>query len=173
MKADNLYSHPDGGLYCLVIDDAPMKCPVTGDWLDGLIYIGTDGRMRSTTKARWAERFSPVAEYHGCDEAAMAMIRRTNAEPFDLGDVMTAWHESEVQVTAEMLKLMAATVAISGRFKDENLPETVLDWDNPVSNGALLGVSLTIHPRHLSYVSQNYEIDWEPEDGGYRFSIRK
>lgn len=173
MKADNLYAYQgNGDLYCLVIDDSDYR-GTDGTWEPGVIYVGTDGRMRSTTKARWEDRFKPVAEYAGDDEAVIAMIRRTNLPEFDLGDVVTAWHESESQITSELLRLMAATVAVSGRFNDPELPQVVLSWDDPASDGVLSSVALTIQPRDLAYVSANYAIEWEPDQKGYRFSIRK
>lgn len=179
MEVDNLYEHlgtPEGdeGLYCLVIDDAPLKNPINGIWMPGVIYIGRDGKMRSCTQERWKQRFKPVAEYTGSDEETIAMIRRTQPSEFDLGDVIGAWHEANVTQTAELLQLMAATVASVGRFADNNLPELDLKWDmNGDAPEGVREVSFTILPRDLAYVSREYTVDAEEIDGGYRFTIRK
>ena len=120
IRVPNLYRHDDGGLYCLLSEDAPMKCPVTGDWLPGVIYIADDGRMRSTTRARWDDRFSPVAAIHEdkLTESQMAMIRRTNPGDLDLDflKVLESWHEAEMGITGHALELavVATMHKISG-----------------------------------------------------------
>jgi len=179
MKIDNLYEHlgtPEGeeGLYCLVIDDAPLKNPINEIWMPGVIYIGRDGRMRSCTRECWEKRFKPVAEYTGNDELTLAMIRRTQPTEFDIGDVIGAWHESNVSQTAELLQMMAAAVGAVGRFSDEHLPKLDLKWDE--EGGQTTGlreVSFTILPRHLAYVSSHYVVEAVETDGGYKFTISK
>lgn len=180
MKADNLFRYKGGydsdglddkSLYALVLPDSDYR-GTDGVWEPGVVYAGIDGRIRSTTRARWDERFEPVAEYTGESEDVIAMIRRTQPrEEFDLGDVITAWHESESATTSELLRLMAATLALAGRFKDEKLPEIDLHWDTPISDGALTGVSFVVEPAHLAYVSANYEIEIEPRENGYWIGV--
>lgn len=55
-----LYSHADGGTYAFV-EHGAQKCAATGEWQDAVFYRGQDGLLRSTTKARWAERFTRIA----------------------------------------------------------------------------------------------------------------
>jgi hypothetical protein len=162
MKADNLYSHPDGGFYCLLSDDAALKEPTpVGVWHDAVIYTGTDNKMRSTTKARWAERFSPVAEYTGEDESVMQMIRRCNPGDRDLDfvAVFESWHESEIGITGHVLELAVAATALRLGGLDTTKPEVEM--------------SFTITTEDLQRVVQNYEIERVPEPHGFRFVIRK
>ena len=46
ITVNNLYEHADGGFYCILSDTTPGKDPTTGEWLDGVTYMGTDGVMR-------------------------------------------------------------------------------------------------------------------------------
>ncbi len=155
MKVDNLYEHADGGFYCLLNPDAPMKA--SNDWVPGVIYIGPDGVMRSTSRERWDERFTPVAEYTGDDEATMSMIRRANPGDPDLDfiRVFESWHESEVNLSAEMLTLaVAATMVKMGQFFD--------------------GVEeLTIMTSDLQDIAANYTVKREPIVHGFVFTVRK
>lgn len=165
IKVENLYEHADGGFYCILSDAAPMKCPVTGNWLDGVIYMGTDGVMRSTSRARWDERFAPVAEYTGDDEQVLMMVRRANPGnmDFDFLRVFESWHESEMGITGHMLELaVAATVE---RFANV-FPASPIEF----GRGSW---SLTITTEDLQRVAQNYEIERIPEGRGFRFVMRK
>lgn len=158
---DNLYQHADGGHYCLLIPDAPMKHPDSGDWLPGVIYIGVDQKMRSTTQTRWAERFSQIPYYDGEDEDVMSMIRRANPGDSDLDfiRVFESWHESEINITGNMLELaMAATI--------KQLAPSLL-VDSPE------GTSLTIMTEDLQQVLQNYDLKRVPISHGFTFEMRK
>jgi hypothetical protein len=159
----NLYLHADGDHYCLLSDDAPMKCPVTGDWLSGVIYMGTDGAMRSTSRSRWEERFKPVAEYDGTDEAVIAMIRRANPGDmdFDFLRVFESWHESEMSITGHMLELAVAATMEKWVFAIE--AESKLDE----------GFEITISTEDLQRVVQTYEIERVPIPHGFTFRIAR
>lgn len=159
IKVENLYEHADGGFYCILSDAAPMKCPVTGDWLDGVIYMGTDGVMRSTSRARWDERFSPVADYAGDDEQVLMMVRRANPGnvDFDFLRVFESWHESEMGITGHMLELAVAAAM------EKLIPE--------MADGK--PTSLTITTEDLQRVVQTYEIERVPEPHGFTFFVRK
>lgn len=160
IKVNNLYEHPDGGFYCILSDAAPMKCPVTGNWLDGVIYMGTDGVMRSTSRARWDERFSPVAEYSGDDEQVLMMVRRANPGDvdFDFLRVFESWHESEMGITGHMLELAVAATM-------EKLCNWSVDSENPAE--------LTISTEDLQRVVQTYEIERVPVPHGFTFRITR
>lgn len=159
---DNLYEHADGGLCCLLTDDSALKEPTdVGIWHDAVIYIGVDQKMRSTTKMRWAERFSQIPYYSGDDEEVISMIRRANPGDSDLDfiRVFESWHESEINITGNMLELaVAATI--------KQLAPSLL-VDSPE------GTSLTIQTSDLQDVLQNYEIERVPEPHGFRFVMRK
>lgn len=160
IKVDNLFHHADGGFYCLLSDSAPMKCPVTGDWLDGVIYTGIDGVMRSTSRARWDERFSPVAEYTGDDEQVLMMIRRTNpgSADFDFLRVFESWHESEMGITGHMLELAVATAM-----------DKLCNWSVDQSAPA----ELTILTEDLQRVLQTYEVERVPIPHGFTFRLSR
>ena len=160
MKADNLYQHADGGFYCLLNDDAPIKAPrdcvgEETEWQPGVIYIGPDGVMRSTTRARWDDRFQPVAEYTEDDEDVMSMIRRANPgnSDFDFVRVFESWHESEVSLTSEMLTLAVAATLIQTRA---------------FTDGKQV---LTIKTSDLQDVAANYMISKEPIPHGFVFKV--
>jgi hypothetical protein len=164
IHVDNLYLHADGGYYCLLIDDAPMKHPDTGEWIPGVIYVGTDGQSRSTSRARWDERFSPVAEYDGDtaeDDEVVVMIRRCNPGDSDLDfiRVFESWHESEINITGNMLELAVAAAM------HQLLPATLVD--------SAEGTSLIITTQDLQEVAQNYEIERIPTPHGFQFRVRK
>lgn len=148
----NLFVHADGGFYCLIASDAPMKSH--NDWVPGVVYTGVDGIMRSTTRERWDERFYVVQEYLGDDEGVLMMIRRCNPGDRDLDfvRVFESWHETEVNLTSEMLTLAVAAAII--KLKPE-------------------GDELTIMTSDLHKVSQNYDINKEPIPHGFVFSVRK
>ena len=160
IKVENLYEHADGGFYCILSDAAPMKCPVTGDWLDGVIYMGTDGVMRSTSRARWDERFAPVAEYTGDDEQVLMMVRRANpgSMDFDFLRVFESWHESEMGITGHMLELAVAAAM-----------EKLCNWSVDDANPA----ELTISTEDLQRVVQTYEIERVPIPHGFTFRVTR
>lgn len=175
MKVDNLFMHADGDLYCLLNGDTSLKEPTpVGLWHDAVIYMGTDMLMRSTLRSRWDERFSPVAEYHGSDEAVLRMIRRANPGAIDLDFVRTfeAWHESEIGITGHMLEL--AVAAAIERFVWEHDP---LHTPAKVFVGGHTGdpveVAMVISTADLQRIVQNYEIERVPEPHGFRFVMRK
>lgn len=165
IKVNNLYEHPDGGFYCILSDAAPMKCPVTGDWLDGVIYMGTDGVMRSTSRARWDERFSPVAEYSGDDEQVLMMVRRANPGDvdFDFLRVFESWHESEMGITGHMLELAVAA--------------TMEKWAGAIDGMDIFekgeGFEITITTEDLQRVVQTYEVERVPQPHGFTFRMSK
>lgn len=161
IKVENLYEHADGGFYCILSDAAPMKCPVTGDWLDGVIYMGTDGVMRSTSRTRWDERFSPVAEYTGDDEQVLMMVRRANPGnmDFDFLRVFESWHESEMGITGHMLELAVAAV--------------MEKWGEAVGVPMTEGAELTILTEDLQRIVQTYEIERVPIPHGFTFRVSK
>lgn len=160
ITVNNLYEHADGGFYCILSDAAPMKCPVTGDWLDGVIYMGTDGVMRSTSRARWDERFAPVAEYTGDDEQVLMMVRRANPGnmDFDFLRVFESWHESEMGITGHMLELAVAAAM-----------EKLCNWSVDDANPA----ELTISTEDLQRVVQTYEIERVPIPHGFTFRVTR
>lgn len=53
------HRHPDGGVYEYV-GPASHKNDTTGAWEDCVAYRGEDGRIRTTSKQRWAERFEEI-----------------------------------------------------------------------------------------------------------------
>jgi len=170
IKVENLYEHADGGFYCILSDAAPMKCPVTGDWLDGVIYMGTDGVMRSTSRTRWDERFSPVAEYAGDDEQVIMMVRRANPGnvDFDFLRVFESWHESEMGITGHMLELaVAAATEVFMEALSGSRDPARLEFPEDES------VHLTIRTEDLQRVVQTYEIERVPQPHGFTFVIRK
>lgn len=166
IEVSNLYEHPDGGFYCLLSDANPGKDPTTGKWVPGVIYIGTDGVMRWTSRARWDERFTPVAEYTGEDEQVAMMVRRANpGQPsFDFLRVFESWHESEMGITGHMLEL-AVAVAVE-RFASvyPALPQGTEDPSN---------MKFSISTADLQRVSQTYEIERVPFPHGFTFRISK
>ncbi len=173
IKVENLYEHADGGFYCILSDAAPMKCPVTGNWLDGVIYMGTDGVMRSTSRARWDERFAPVAEYTGDDEQVLLMVRRANpgSMDFDFLRVFESWHESEMSITGHMLEL-----AVAAAVEKYEWPRSFVEaptrmmgakQDDPQS------VEITIMTEDLQRVVQTYEIERVPIPHGFTFRMSK
>lgn len=157
MKVDNLYQHADGGFYCLLNPDAPMKA--SNDWVPGVIYIGADGTMRSTSRERWDERFTQVADYTEADEAVYSMIRRANPGDPDLDfiRVFESWHESEVNLSAEMLSLAVAATLIKNYEAYAAKP--------------LQKTELTIMTSDLQDVAANYKITREPIPHGFVFSV--
>lgn len=166
IKVSNLYEHADGGFYCLLSDATPMKCPVTGDWLDGVVYMGTDGVMRSTSRARWDTRFKPVAEYDGDDEQVLMMVRRANPGKmdFDFLRVFESWHESEMSITGHMLELAVAVVVERFASLYPALPDGVQDPRN---------MRFTIMTEDLQRVAQTCEIERVPIPHGFTFRITK
>lgn len=162
IRVDNLYRHADGGLYCLLSDDAPMKCPVTGDWLDGVIYTGEDGRLRSTSRARWGERFFPVAEVPESDlsEPEMAMVRRTNPGDIDLDwrKIFESWHEVETGINGHALELAIAAVV-------ERTANWPIDPQEPVE--------ITIQSSDLQRVLENFEIERVPVQHGFTIRLTR
>lgn len=174
MSIDNLYQHADGDYYCLLSSSAPLKCPQTGAWLPGVVYMGTDGQMRSTTRDRFSERFAKVAEYTGDDEEVMAMIRRANPgqTDFDFLRVFESWHESEINITGAMLELAVASTAelLLGLNKDRQSElGIVFDGDT----GHLRAAQIPIKTEDLQRVLQTYEIEREAVPHGFVFHIRK
>ena len=161
MNIKNLYQHADDGYYCLLSDDAPMKCPVSGDWLPGVIYMGTDGKMRSTTQKRWKDRFDPVAAYYGDDEAVKAMIRRANPgeSDFNFIRVFESWSEHEMNMTGHMIEL-----AVGAAMEK---------WAEAIGVPITDGFALTITTEDLQRVVQNYEIERIPEPHGFTFRMSK
>lgn len=171
IRVDNLYLHEDGGYYCLLCDDVPLKCPASGDWLPGVTYLSSDGKMRSTTLTRWQGRFSPVAEYDGGDEEVLAMIRRANPgdTDFDFIRVMEGWHESEMSITGHMLELAVAAAVEK------------YEWPRPITDAPArfgpesdpVSVEITIMSEDLQRVVQTYEIERVPIPHGFTFRITK
>lgn len=170
-KVDNLFSHADGGLYCLLSDDTALKSPHSGEWHEAVIYTGTDNKMRSTTKARWLDRFTPVAEYTGDDESVLSMIRRCNPGDRDLDfiSVMESWHESEMGVTGHMLELAVAAVIQKYEWPGHlvDAPSRYGEEGNPDH------VELTIMTADLQRIAQQYRIERVPIPHGFTFHMRK
>lgn len=179
LVVENLYEHADGGIYCLLSEDAPYKDNATGDWLDGVIYMSTDGRMRSTTRGRWVERFTQIPYYDGEDEAVINMIRRCNPGDLDLDfmRIFESWHKSEMDITGHMLELaVGATLerASSVWWVESNAPRVERIWDKTdPANPRHIGIELTIRTEDLQRVAQNYEIERVPEPHGFKFVMRK
>lgn len=167
ITVNNLYEHADGGFYCILSDTTPGKDPTTGDWLDGVTYMGTDGVMRWTSRARWDERFNPVAEYSGDDEQVIMMVRRANPgnTDFDFLRVFESWHESEMGITGHMLEL--AVVATMERMAAE------MNWRLDDRLDLDEGFSLSISTEDLQRIVQSYEIARQAVPHGFVFRIRK
>lgn len=167
MKIDNLYQHADGGFYCLLSNDAPMKHPDSEDWIKGVIYTGTDGQMRSTTLARWKVRFKKVAEYAENDETVLNMIRRCNPgdSELDFLRVFESWHESEMGITGHMLELAVGAAMVK--------MAAAMNWNLEDRLDMKEGFALTITTADLQRVVQNYEIERVPEAHGFKFVMRK
>jgi predicted HAD superfamily Cof-like phosphohydrolase len=53
------HRHPDGGVYEYV-ESCSHKDDSTGEWVKGVAYRGEDGKLRSTSEARWKDRFEPL-----------------------------------------------------------------------------------------------------------------
>lgn len=167
IKVSNLYEHPDGGFYCLLSDHTPGKDDSGGDWREGVTYMGTDGTMRWTSRARWDERFTPVAEYSGDDEQVIMMVRRANPGnvDFDFLRVMESWHESEMSITGNMLELaVAATLEKLHRERIERV----------AGEGVWSGeAEITIMTEDLQRIVQTYDIERVPIPYGFTFRISK
>lgn len=162
ITVDNLFHHADGGYYCLLSDDAPLKNPATGDWLEGVIYIGIDGKMRSTTQDRWADRFVHVPVYEGDNTQVLDMIRRCNPgseSGFDFMTIFESWQANEISVTGSMLELAVAAVLVN----------LVID----PSEGDVNAASITITTEELQRIAQNYEIFRVPLMHGFDFQVRR
>lgn len=151
---DNLYKHADGDFYCLLSENAPLKHPDSGDWMAGVIYIGTDQQMRSTTWDRWLERFAKVDSYTGTDEDVLNMIRRANpgSQDFDFIRTFESWHESEANITSMMLELAVAATIVKYR------PDSKME-------------SITLKTEDLQHINLNYEIAKEAIPHGFIFTI--
>lgn len=171
IRVDNLYRHEDGSLYCLLSPEAPMKCPVTAEWIPGVIYTGPDGLMRSTSRDRWDRRFAPVAEIaeKDLDESQLMMIRRCNPgnQDFDFIRVFESWHESEMSITGHMLEL--AVAAAVEKFAWRNEPPKTLVWEK----NDLQITEITIMTEDLQRVLQTYEIERVPIPHGFTFRMSK
>lgn len=167
LSVDNLYEHADGGFYCLLAPEAPMKHPVSGEWVPGVVYTGTDGLMRSTTRERWDERFEPVAEYAGDDESVVMMIRRCNPgnSDFDFIRVFESWHESELSITSAMLEL--AVAAVLRKWQDSVNP----GWDTEMGQPGK--AEITIRTEDLQSALQTFDIKRVPIPHGFIISITR
>lgn len=171
IEVNNLYQHANGDYYCLLSDDAPIKCPATDAWLDGVIYTGTDGKMRSTAKHRWDARFSPVAEYTEDDEQVLMMIRRTNPGGGDLDylSVFESWHESEMGITGHMLELAVAACMESFYWGGAKRSHE----DDEKDPRRVAAASIHISTADLQRVLQSYEIERVPVPHGFTFRIAR
>ena len=169
MNVTNLYRHADGGFYCLLSEDAPMKHPDSGEWLSGVIYTGIDQQMRSTTTQRWNERFSSFPAERIDDEQVWAMIRRCNASEFTYDDVFASWHESETAIQAELLELALCASLVAVGYDDPAGPSIVSEWDGTERKS----ITMTVKPEHFQHILQNYTITRDPVDGGYTLTITK
>lgn len=166
IRVPNLYRHADGGLYCLLSDDVPLKEPTAvGVWHDGVVYLADDGRMRATTQERWHERFYEVAEIAESEltEAQMAMIRRANpGDPdLDFRSAMESWHEAEIGVQSNMLELTVAVVMSAFAPLAEQI-----DPDDKT-------LEMTIRSSDLQRVLETYEIERVPLEDGFTLRLKK
>lgn len=172
IRVPNLYRHADGGLYCLLSDDAPMKCPATGDWIDGVIYTAEDGRLRSTSRARWGERFFPVAEIAESDltESEMAMVRRTNPGDLDLDwrKVFESWHEVETGINGHALEL-----AIGAAMASFYWGGATRSHENEADGWHIKAAEITILSSDLQHVLETYEIERVPVPHGFTIRLSK
>lgn len=138
-----------------------MKCPVTGDWLDGVIYTGEDGRLRSTSRAL-GRTVLPVAEVPESDlsEAQMAMVRRTNPGDIDLDwrKIFESWHEVETGINGHALELAIAAVM-------ERMANWPIDPQEPVE--------ITIQSSDLQRVLENFEIERVPVQHGFTIRLTR
>ncbi len=171
MKTKNLYQHEDGGFYCLMSDDAPLKCPVTSEWLPGIIYSSTDGRLRSTTRIRWDARFKAVTEYTDGDETVHNLIRRCDptATAFNFEEVFESWHTAEMGVTSNMLALAVAACLESFYWGGARRTSVASKTDLH----QIAEADITITSQDLQRVLQTYHVESVPEPHGFRFVIRK
>lgn len=168
IKVDNLYRHADDGLYCLLSDDVPIKCPETGNWVDGVVYLAADGRMRATSVDRWNDRFTAVTEIaeDKLTEEQMAMVRRANpgSLDFDFVQSMESWHESEMSITGQMLELAVAVVVERFAKLYPALPEGTQNPDD---------MTFTITTEDTQRVLQTYDIERVPVPNGFTFRLTK
>jgi hypothetical protein len=159
MTIQNLFLHVDGGYYCLLIEDADYKSE-SGEWVPGVVYIGTDGRVRTTARERWDDRFTAMLvneeALSGMAEDVQSMVRRANPGDHDLDfvRVFEAWHESEINLTGNMLELAVGAAMM------KHAPDAQ-------------GINLTITTEDLQQVLQNYEVEKVPEPHGFTFKLRK
>lgn len=171
IKVDNLYEHADDGFYCLLSDATPGKDDTTGDWREGVTYMGADGVMRWTSRTRWDDRFTPVADYTGDDEQVLMMIRRANPGnlDFDFLRVFEAWHESEMSITGNMLELAVAAV-----IQKYEWPGHLVDAPSRYGKeGDPDYAEITIMTTDLQRVLENYDIERVPIPHGFTFKMSK
>lgn len=153
--ADNIiYLHPEGGTYGLLMEGVPIKDDKTGDWLDGVLYVSAqDHQIRSTTVARWKDRFVQTV-YEGDDPAVLAMLQRIRPgdSGFDFIRVFESWGEAEANLTGVLLDLaIAATMVKLG------------------SDGG----ELTVTAADLRNIAENYDIHREETPAGWTIKLNR
>ncbi len=169
MSIENLFEHADGGFYCLLVLDAPMKHPSTGEWIDGVVYMGSDGKVRSTSLERFAERFTKIDKYEGDDPEVEAMIRRCNPESdFAMEDVWASWHEAESKQTYAIVELAVASTLIAHGWNDSGLIRS-LEWDDK----KLISSSIELTQSDMARILATYDVETTPVADGYRFKVSK
>ena len=164
IRVPNLYRHADGGVYCLLSSESPMKHPDSGDWIDGVIYTGCDGVLRSTSRVRWGERFRQVAEITEAEltEAQLQMVRRSNpgelSSGFNFTEVLESWTESETGVVGHMLELAIAATLVKAYQRAYDKPLRTAD--------------VTLMTSDLQTLLQTYEVERVPIPHGFIVKVR-
>lgn len=161
---NNLYEHPEHGLFCLMVEDTDLRSPHSGAWHDAVIYVGPDGKMHTTTKDHWVRKFTQIPYYSGDDEAVISMIRRTNPGDSDLDfiRIFESWSEAEMDLTGHMLELAVGATILK------------LFFDKQTEDGAHdPRFSLTISTEDLQRVAQNWEIRRVPQAHSFTFEMEK
>lgn len=168
---DNLYQHKGSLLFfCLLSDDVLLMDYAKDSFKHGVTLLSSEGQMLTVSSVEFDKHFEKVAEYKGDDEAVMSMIRRANPgqSDFDFIRVFESWHESEINITGQMLDLaIAATVE---KFVWRNEPPKLMTL---AKGGGFSGVSVTIMTEDLQHVLQNYDITRTAVPHGYTITIVK
>lgn len=156
--SQKVYLHADGGTYALLVSGIAIKDDATGNWVDGVLYVGTeDEQIRATSLARWQERFTSV-QYTGDDPAVLAMLRRANLSDsgFDFIRVFESWGEREANLTAVLLDLaIAATMHKCGAAQVNGEGE------------------VTITSADLRDISERFEIEREEIANGWTLRVKR
>lgn len=110
------HRHADGGLYSYQGPQAG-KDPATGDWLDGVCYIGEDGKPRWTDKKRWNERFTELPPGE--------VIAQTTVESSNVKTDFTLAYHFTLEQAGDVFHLLMSAAQLAGKQRDHRV-ESVL-----------------------------------------------